>query len=293
LLSHSPPLSTPRFTSLALSRPFLLAIPSLFTRTEGPKYAADAKAFEDHGVTAKLIAEYKSDGSLDDLFDEIDISSKLHRRRLQHLYDESMAAPTAVAGGATGVAGGGAAGRAAAGVAPIVGAAREVAADAGGATAAGFAAAAQGAVATVGPALETLVGNFDAPGAVTIAVRALGGAFAIVSKAAVPPLDVLLGPIGVAIVGALKAAEGVRANKEACVSLSVASFTAARTLFESLSMVTSDDLARGDSLGARLEPPLLRMQGTLGSIESLISNFKKKGFVKRLLSTDVDARRCV
>ena len=74
------------------------------------------------------------------------------------------------------------------------------------------------------------------------------------------------------------------------VSLSVASFTAARTLFESLAMITSDNLVRGDFLGARLAPPLQRMQGTLASVESLIGSFAKKGFVKRMLTTDVDAR---
>ena len=251
----------------------------------GPKFEADAKALEDNAITPQMLAEYKAEGNLDDLFDELEITSKIHRKRLSHLCDENMTALSAAAGGAAEVAG-----DIAAGVAPIAGAAREVALDTAGATAAGLAAAAQGAIATVGPALDALVGNFDAPGAVNVAVRALGGAFATVAKAAVPPIDVLLGPIGAAVGGALKAAEGVRANKEACVSLSVASFTAARTLFESLAMITSDNLARGDFLGARLAPPLQRMQGTLASVESLIGSFAKKGFVKRMLTTDVDAR---
>ena len=217
----------------------------------GPKFEADAKALEDNAITPQMLAEYKAEGNLDDLFDELEITSKIHRKRLSHLCDENMTALTAAAGGVAEVAR-----DVATGIAPIAGAAHEVDVDTASATAAGLAAAAQGAVATVGPALETLVGNFDAAGAVRVAVHALGGAFAAVAKAAVPPLDMLLGPIGAAVGGALKAAEGVRANKEACISLSVASFIAARTLFESLAMITSDNLSRGDFLGTRLAPPL-------------------------------------
>ena len=221
-----------------------------------------------------MLAEYKSDGTLDELFDELDISSKLHRKRLSHLCDEHLSLLEGVGRGA----------------AQAAGDAVEITTDAGGAAAAGLAAAAHRAVDAVGPVLDALADDFDAPGAVASAVRVLGGTFATVAKAAVPPLDVLLGPIGAAVSGALKAAESVRANKEACVSLSVASMTAARTLFESLALIKDDDLARGDGAAARLAAPLQRMQGTLTHIESLISTFVKKGFVKRMLSSNVDTR---
>ena len=146
-------------------------------------------------------------------------------------------------------------------VADAAAAAAPVIADAAEDAAAQLSAAAQSALSTVGPALENLTRDFD--GTAAAGALAVGAAFATVVKVVPTPLDLCFGPIGFAVSGVVDAAARACANREACATLSVAAMTAARTLLESIALVKADDLARGDGLRARLEPPLVRMRGTL------------------------------
>ena len=75
---------------------------------QGAAYSAYVNGFRDNGVTGEIAKEYL-DGDLDELFDDLSITSKLHRKALRKLFEgldgrarrESVAsADSASAGGA-------------------------------------------------------------------------------------------------------------------------------------------------------------------------------------------------
>ena len=53
---------------------------------QGAAYSAYVNGFRDNGVTGEIAKEYL-DGDLDELFDDLSITSKLHRKALRKLFE--------------------------------------------------------------------------------------------------------------------------------------------------------------------------------------------------------------
>ena len=61
----------------------------------GNAYAAYTSGLRDNGVDGPMVAEYVQAGTLDELFDELSITSKMHRTKLTRSFGTADSAPIA------------------------------------------------------------------------------------------------------------------------------------------------------------------------------------------------------